>query len=213
LQLLDERSREVDAMVQQADERARRVTAEAEQRAQEITAAAERQRTELEEQVATLRSEIAAMREELANLKAPSPNPPPRDTRGPSEPFPPVATNGSHDSMEADNGGEEPEASDGATVESPAIVQPDLLGEDDTHSSEAGVAPRWGRRSSMAAAQQAVRTRSARPRWLPPWIPFLLLLLVAASVLAANVGGQTVLQSGATATPPDVTTLAPPPKQ
>jgi hypothetical protein len=95
--------------------------------------------------------------------------------------------------LEADLG-EEPDASDRATVEAPAVVQPDHLDEGDSHGSDAGAAPRWGRRSSMAAAQQAVRTRSARPRWLPPWIPFLLLLLVAASVLAANVRGQTAVQ-------------------
>jgi hypothetical protein len=231
LQLLDERSREVDALVEQAEERARRVTAHAQVRAQEITAAAERQRAELEEQVAELRSEIAAMREELASLKAPPPTPPQRSTRGAGsraaavlgvpaavagtealdtealemdssedaaaaelaatgeaeaaaaaasgESRPSLDSDGPHESLAADDA-DEPDASDGATVEPPAIVQPDHIDEDDGHTSDAGVTPRWGRRSSMAAGQQAVRTRSARPRWLPPWIPFLLMLLAAA---------------------------------
>ncbi|HEY3060170.1 MAG TPA: hypothetical protein VGL99_14510, partial [Chloroflexota bacterium] len=52
LQLLDERSREVDGLLEDARERALDITAEAEQRAQQMVADAEQRRTELEEQVA-----------------------------------------------------------------------------------------------------------------------------------------------------------------
>jgi LysM repeat protein len=70
LQLLDEREREVDAILEDARERALVIKEEAEQRAQQITADAERQRAELEEQVAALRAEVASIREELATLRA-----------------------------------------------------------------------------------------------------------------------------------------------
>src|SRR6266568_2641010 len=77
LQLLDERKREVDAILEDARERALVIKDEAEQHAQQLTADAERQRAELEEQVAALRSEAAALREELAAMRSP-----PRGSRG-----------------------------------------------------------------------------------------------------------------------------------
>jgi len=49
-------------------------------------------------------------------------------------------------------------------------------------------APRWGRPSSITSAQQAIRTRSARPRWIPPWFPFVLVMLVAAAAVVATAG-------------------------
>src|SRR5438105_5225727 len=70
LQLLDDRTREVDALLQGAREEARRLTYDAQKGAEEITAEAERERAELEQQVAVLRSEVARVREELAQLRA-----------------------------------------------------------------------------------------------------------------------------------------------
>jgi LysM repeat protein len=59
-------------------------------------------------------------------------------------------------------------------------------------AAEAAGTPRWGRRSTISTAQQqAIRTRSAsRPRWLPPWFPFLVVMLAAAAVVAATVDSQ-----------------------
>jgi len=165
LQLLDERTREVDALVQHADERARELTAEAEQRAQEITAQAEQRKIELEEQIAALQSEVAEMREEMARLRSP------KQGRG-ARPAPvaPVVAAG------------EPLASD------PPVEAATTPGAAEQVLHDAEPTPRWGRPSTLAA--QAIR-RSARPRWLPRWIPFLVLLLPVGLVLANIAGPDT----------------------
>src|SRR5207244_1819708 len=83
-----------------------------------------------------------------------------------------------------------------------------LEGSEVAEAAEAAGTPRWGRRSSIAAAQQAMRAgRSARPRWLPPWVPFLLVLLAAGAVVATNVDGQ----AGSRSTPMDATASGLPP--
>ena len=68
----------------------------------------------------------------------------------------------------------------------PAPVEAAAIAET-AEASEAAGTPRWGRQSSSAAAQQAIRERGSRPRWLPPWLPFVILLLAAAGLVAANV--------------------------
>jgi hypothetical protein len=158
LQLLDERTREVDGLVRDARERARAVTYDAQKRAQEITAEAERHRAELEEQVAVLRTEVAELREELAQLRAAQP-PTPAEA---------VVT------AVADIGGALPAADVPAnsTPFGPTLRDP-VAAADAAEAAEAAGTPRWGRPSSIAAAQQAIRSRSARPRWLPRWLPFL----------------------------------------
>ena len=149
LQLLEERRREVDAVLEEARERALVIKEEAEARAHEITAEAERQRAELEGQVAALRSEVAALREELARLSEAK----------------------SAASAAAAPQLEESEASDVGAAAPPAD------------------APHWGRRSGIS--EPAIRgTRSTRPRWLPPWLPFLLIALGAGAVGANNANGQ-----------------------
>jgi hypothetical protein len=70
LQLLDERSREVDALIASAEQRAQEITAEAERRAEEITAEAERKRLELEREVAELQAEVERLRAERAAAPA-----------------------------------------------------------------------------------------------------------------------------------------------
>jgi LysM repeat protein len=61
---------------------------------------------------------------------------------------------------------------------------------DAAEAAEAAGTPRWGRPSSIASAQQAIRSRSARPRWLPRWLPFVILLLAGAGAVTASVNGQ-----------------------
>jgi LysM repeat protein/vacuolar-type H+-ATPase subunit H len=218
LQLLDERTREVDALVQHAKEEARRVTYDAEKRAQEITAEAERQRAELDEQVAILRSEVAGVREELAQLRAAqaqkgargavrdgaavgavaavaSANPGAADAM--SSPTPTGAAESSATapqpevaSLEAERG-----ASDAArpvAVAAPvgASKRDPVAAADVDEALDAAGMPRWGRPSSIAAAQQAIRARARRPRWLPRWLPFVILLLAGAGAVTASVNGQ-----------------------
>jgi len=168
LQLLDDRTREVDALVQDAREQAREITYDAEKRAQEITAEADRQRVELEEQVAVLRTEVAQVREELAQLRGN------QGAKGAALPTPVVA-------VAPEETGAEPF---GPTLRDPVAAA------DAAEAAEAAGTPRWGRPSSIASAQQATRSRSARPRWLPRWLPFLILLLAGAGVVTASVNGQ-----------------------
>ena len=186
LQLLEVRSREVDAAVRRAEDRARQITEEARERALEIVAEAESQRASLEEQVAALRTEVAAARKELADLKAA-----PKETRSAAAhkenraaapepivavPIPAVApAPAAAAPVEAAPAESAPvEAAAAETAASADVVEP------------AGT-PRWGRQSSSAAAQQAIRERGTRPRWLPPWLPFVILVLAAAGLVAANV--------------------------
>jgi hypothetical protein len=68
LQLLDDRTREVDTLVRRAEDRARQITEEARERALEITAEAESQRARLEEQVAALRTDVEKI---IASQKLP----------------------------------------------------------------------------------------------------------------------------------------------
>jgi LysM repeat protein/vacuolar-type H+-ATPase subunit H len=164
LRLLDDRQREVDAMLEDARERALVIKEEAEQRAQQITADAERQRAELEEQVAALRSEVAALREDLA-----------RATKTPAVP-----------TGAATVAAAEPALPTQATAQ--------LEATEISEAADAAGTPRWGRPSTIAGPQQAVRgSRSARRRWLPPWVPFVIVLLVllgAGAVVATQVDGQ-----------------------
>jgi LysM repeat protein len=192
LQLLDDRTREVDALVQDAKEQAREITYDAEKRAEEITAEAERQRTELEEQVAVLRGEVAQIREELAQLRAAQP--PQQGGRGGKAPAAAgaVAAEAIVSSTEAGIAS----ASDAATVTEvesapfgPTLRDP-VAAADAAEAAEAAGTPRWGRPSSIASAQQAIRSRSARPRWLPRWLPFVILLLAGAGAVTASVSGQ-----------------------
>jgi LysM repeat protein len=174
LRLLDERRREVDALLEGARERALDINAKAEQHAQQITADAERQRAELEEQVAALRSEVASLRAELTSLQS---------SKSEAAPVP----------VEA--------AAATAQLEASEVAE----------AAEAAGTPRWGRRSNVGAAQQALRaSRSARPRWLPPWVPFLLILLLllgAGAVVATSVDGQSGSRSVPTEAPAN--TIAP----
>ena len=122
LQLLDDRTREVDALVQDAREQAREITYDAEKRAQEITAEADRQRVELEEQVAVLRSEVAQVREELAQLRGN------QGPKGAALPTPVVA-------VAPEETGAEPF---GPTLRDPVAAA------DAAEAAEAAGTPRWG---------------------------------------------------------------------
>jgi hypothetical protein len=156
LQLLDERQQEVDRLLEDARERSLLIREEAELRAAEITAEAEKQRAEIEEQVATLRGEVEALRTELASLRGTVPAP------AGAEP----AT-----SVQATPAPAEPAPQHELTAFLPAPL-------DDQ--------PHWGRRTNSLAAHQAVKSgRSSRPRWLS-WLPFVLVLLVAATLWGSN---------------------------
>jgi vacuolar-type H+-ATPase subunit H len=72
LQLLAEREREVNQLLEDARERALVIREEAERRAAQIIAEAEQRHTEVEELVAGLRSEVESLRAELADLRASS---------------------------------------------------------------------------------------------------------------------------------------------
>jgi LysM repeat protein len=171
LQLLAEREREVDRLLEDARERALLIREEAEQRAAQTVAEAEQHHTELEELVAGLRSEVESLRAEIASLKAAS-----------AVPELAAASNNSS-------------AADAKREFSEAANEPDESVENREANTasipESPEAPRWGRQSTALSGQQAVRTnKSSKPRWLPPWLPFVLLVAVAASVLATNVHGQ-----------------------
>jgi len=232
LQLLDDRTREVDALVQDAKEQAREITYDAEQRAQEITAEAERQRVELEEQVAVLRSEVAQVREELAQLRAAQPAQ--KGGRGgkgsavvggtvvggtlvggavagAGVASAPAGTGGTSVGLGAASAGTGPAspetgaasvgtgaaaasetttAIEGETLPFGPTLRDPVAAADAAEAAEAAGTPRWGRPSSIASAQQAIRSRSARPRWLPRWLPFVILLLAGAGAVTASVNGQ-----------------------
>ena len=163
LQLLEQRRREVDAILEEARERALNIRTEAEERArqisaeaEQITAEAEQQRAELEEQVAALRAEVASLREELAAARAAQVK----------------------EKDEKDNEAEH----DSANTEQDA--------------------PQWGRRASANTPQSGLRDGgSPRRRWLPPWLPFVLLMLVGAAIVATNVNGQPGTRSSLQAPP------------
>ena len=230
LQLLDDRTREVDALVQDAKEQAREITYDAEKRAQEITADAERHRAELEEQVAALRTEVAQVREELAQLRAAQP--PQKGGRAgepkggamaggavlgvaavadaaPISPGAGAASAGVSGAAAGVSGaaaGVGGSASPGADVAAPGgggvglgegdavpfgpTLRDPVAAADAAEAAEAAGTPRWGKPSSIASAQQAIRSRSARPRWLPRWLPFVILLLAGAGAVTASVNGQ-----------------------
>lgn len=153
LQLLEQRRREVDALLEDARERALNIHAEAEERARQITAEAEQQRAELEEQVAALRAEVAALREELAEARA----------------------SGSRNTQQ---------------VRSAGLGEAEARGEVEV-SATPPEAPQWGRRvNANAPASGARDSGSQRRRWLPPWLPFVLLMLIGAAIVATNVSGQ-----------------------
>jgi hypothetical protein len=62
--------------------------------------------------------------------------------------------------------------------------------QDGSRTADSADAPRWGRQSTGAAAQQAIRQRGSRPRWLPRWLPFVILLLAGAALMASNPAGR-----------------------
>ncbi len=207
LQLLDERTREVDAMVQAAEERARAITAQAEERAQELTAQAEQRKVELQEQIAALQTEIADIREEMARMKTP------RHGHGGRFVSPTTTV--------------EPAPAVDPVVTDPPVEAATSPGAAEAVLQDADASPRWGRQSTLAA--QAIR-RSTRPRWLPRWFPFLLLLLPVGLALAnltapeagapAATAQQALLPTGTvalaqvlppTATPPAATSTPLPP--
>ncbi len=183
LQLLDDRTREVDALVQDAKEQAREITYDAEKRAQEITAEAERQRTELEEQVAVLRGEVAQVREELAQLRG-------NQAEGRTAAKGVVADNKTSPAAEVVAPAAGAAAEEAETAPFGPTLRDPVAAADAAEAAEAAGTPRWGRPSSIASAQQAIRSRSARPRWLPRWLPFVILLLAGAGAVAASVSGQ-----------------------
>ena len=130
--------------------------------------------------MAALRAEVASAREELAALKA-----------APKEAGPVVPA-----VIEAP-GAAASETTASVPAEPVAITE---IGD----ASDAADAPRWGRPSSTAAAQQAIRERGSRPRWLPPWLPFVIVVLAAVGFVAANVdavGGARSLVGGALLSP------------
>ncbi len=139
LQLLEERSGEVDGLLEHARERALDITAETEQRAQQILAQAEQRRTELEEQLAALQAEVAAIREELAQLRTT------RQGRGGR--FLPATAPSPTPGAPEPTASEPPPAAPSEAAPTPLIV---AVG-DPVESS-----PRWGKRPSMSAGQ-AVR--------------------------------------------------------
>ena len=236
LQLLDDRTREVDALVQDAKEQAREITYDAEKRAQEITADAERHRAELEEQVAALRTEVAQVREELAQLRAAQPPQKGGRAGGPTggamaggavlgaaavadaAPISPGAgaasagVSGAAADVSGAATGVGGSASPGADVAAPGgggvasgegdtvpfgpTLRDPVAAADAAEAAEAAGTPRWGKPSSIASAQQAIRSRSARPRWLPRWLPFVILLLAGAGAVTASVNGQGNSRSG-----------------
>jgi vacuolar-type H+-ATPase subunit H len=164
LQLLAEREREVDRLLEDARERALSIRAEAEARAAHITAGAEAQRSELEELVTTLRREVEALRKELADLRA--------STAPAAVALPSIA-----------------EREPPTTVEPEPAPEPAPTSGDGLVRQQAGEAdaPRWGRPSGALSGQQAVRpSKVRRRRWLPPWLALLVILLVAAAIVATR---------------------------
>jgi LysM repeat protein len=210
LQLLDERSREVDVLVRRAEERARRITSQAEARAHEITAEsearayalteqsearahdltaeAERQRADLEDQVAALRGEVGALRDELTALRAAQAQPAtgriPQRRSGPPMAVPLAATGSGGDVGVA---GDEPAVV--TTLEAGEVADSGQASEPQA-KPEATSTPRWGRPSTIDSAQQTIRSRKARPGWLPPWLPFLIVLAAAGALATRTVDSQ-----------------------
>ena len=208
LQLLDERSREVDVLVRRAEERARRITSQAEARAHEITAEsearayalteqsearahdltaeAERQRADLEDQVAALRGEVGALRDELTALRAAQAQPAtgriPQRRSGPPMAVPLAATAGGVGAA-----GDEPAVV--TTLEAGEVADSDDASEPEAKPEATGT-PRWGRPSTIDSAQHTIRSRKARPGWLPPWLPFLIVLAAAGAVATRTVDSQ-----------------------
>ena len=180
LQLLAEREREVDRLLEDARERALLIREEAEQRAAQITADAEQRRLEAEELVAGLRSEVEALRAELARLRSGA-EPTPGPTSNNSE----VGITGSAGVVESV---QDPEP---AVAPVASHEREHLDGPQSSESGEVIDAPRWGRPSSTVGGQQAVRAaKSSKPRWLPPWLPFTLTLVLAAALVGMNVSRQ-----------------------
>src|SRR5207302_5994901 len=98
----------------------------------------------------------------------------------------------------------------GAEPFGPTLRDP-VAAADAAEAAEAAGTPRWGRPSSIASAQQAIRSRSARPRWLPRWLPFVILLLAGAGVVTASVNGQSGGRLAAEQPSPSVITVTLPP--
>jgi len=178
LQLLAEREREVDRLLEDARQRALLIREEAEQRAAQITADAEQRRVEVDELVAGLRSEVEALRAELARLRSGA-EPTPGPTSNSSE----VGITGSAGVVESVQD-PEPAIAPVASHEREHLDGPQSSG-------EVIDAPRWGRPSSTVGGQQAVRAaKASKPRWLPPWLPFTLTLVLAAALVGMNVSRQ-----------------------
>lgn len=169
LQLLAEREREVDQILADARERALLIRDEAERRAREITAEALARRAELEEQVAALHGEADALREELSARRANA------DAAAESRIAPVDVTPAAVNAAELGNSAHATTAS--------AAADPDLPVALGTAEHEA---PRWGRPAAAVGGQQAVRSgRGGKARWLG-WLPFFLVLVAAAVVVVAT---------------------------
>jgi LysM repeat protein len=118
-------------------------------------------------------------------------NPPPGASRtgDAAKPASGAATTGEADTESAG------EAADSVKHQVPPPLVIDASGPE---AAETARAPRWGRPSSIPAVQ-ASRVRSSRPRWLPPWLPFVIILLASVGIVTATVGGQ----AGAGGQPPE----------
>jgi LysM repeat protein len=213
LELLAQRQLEVDGLLEEARERALQIRQEAEQRAAQITAEAEQQRIDLETQVAKLREEVAALAQELDRLKGVQA---PEGGSANGEATTSVAELTPDEDSDEGSEEEDSEEEDSEVGLAPEDAE-DAAEEQDSERRETAVVresagdgdfvvnapvaerelilpdeepPRWGRRPTPTAPQEIRSARAPRRKWLPPWIPFLLILVVSSTLVATNLGGQ-----------------------
>ena len=174
LRLLDQRSSEVEAQAQRAEQRARGLVAEAEERARQIVANAQRERAELEEQLGRLRADVLAAHAQLASLRAHQP------AEAASVPDAPQAPE--HTELRggpAQEGLTDPGTEAAAEETARGAEPPERL------ASRPEGEPRWGR----PPPAQATKTRGVRSRWLTLLL-LLVLLAVAVLLLLAYVASR-----------------------